>query len=48
MNQSERLIQFFHEFGQLRHLPRSGYAFLGSGSESVAEHTSRTAAISVA
>lgn len=45
MDHSIRLIQFFHEFGQLRHLPRSGYAFLGSGQESVAEHTSRTAAI---
>ena len=41
----ERLAQFFHEFGQLRHLPRSGYAFLGSGRESVADHSARTAVI---
>ena len=40
-----RLTQFLHEVGQLRHLPRSGYAFLGSGTESVAEHSCRTAVI---
>ena len=40
-----RMAEFFHEVGQLRHLQRSGYAFLGSGSESVAEHTCRTAVI---
>ncbi len=40
-----RLTAFFHEVGQLRHLPRSGYAFLGSGKESVADHTCRTAVI---
>lgn len=40
-----RLTEFFYEFGQLRHLPRSGYAFLGSGHESVAEHVCRTTAI---
>ncbi len=40
-----RLADFLHEVGQLRHLPRSGYAFLGSGQESVAEHSHRTAVI---
>lgn len=40
-----RITQFLHEVGQLRHLPRSGYAFLGTGKESVAEHTCRTAVI---
>lgn len=41
----ERLVDFFHEVGMLRHTPRSGYAFLGSGGENVAEHSYRTAII---
>lgn len=36
-----RLADLFHEAGMLRHTPRSGYAFLGSGRESVAEHSYR-------
>ncbi len=43
-----RLADFFHEAGMLRHTPRSGYAFLGSGRESVAEHSHRTAIIGYA
>ena len=38
----ERLADFCNEAGMLRHTPRSGYAFLGSGKESVAEHSYRT------
>ena len=38
----ERLADFCNEAGMLRHTPRSGYAFLGSGRESVAEHSYRT------
>lgn len=40
-----RLVDFLYEAGMLRHTPRSGYAFLGSGRESVAEHCHRTAVI---
>ena len=43
--QLERITDFFHEAGHLRHTPRSGYAFLGSGSENVAEHSYRTSVI---
>lgn len=38
----ERLADFCNEVGMLRHTPRSGYAFLGSGRETVAEHSYRT------
>lgn len=37
----ERLADFFNEVGMLRHTPRTGYAFLGSGEENVAEHSYR-------
>lgn len=40
-----RLADFIQECGMLRHTPRSGYAFLGSGRESVAEHSYRTTVI---
>ncbi|MDR1857416.1 MAG: HD domain-containing protein [Desulfovibrio sp.] len=40
-----RLADFIHEAGMLRHTPRSGYAFLGSGKENVAEHSFRTTVI---
>lgn len=43
-----RLVDFFYEAGMLRHTPRSGYQFLGSGRESVAEHSHRTAVIGYA
>lgn len=43
--QLQRLADFIYEVGMLRHTPRSGYAFLGSGRESVAEHSHRTAVI---
>ena len=35
------LIDLFHEVGMLQHTPRSGFAFLGSGAQSVAEHSFR-------
>lgn len=38
----ERLADLCNEAGMLRHTPRSGYAFLGSGRENVAEHSYRT------
>ncbi|WFS62215.1 HD domain-containing protein [Pseudodesulfovibrio thermohalotolerans] len=40
-----RLVDFFNECGMLRKTPRTGYQFLGSGSENVAEHSFRTAVI---
>ena len=40
-----RLIDLIHDAGMLRHTPRSGYAFLGTGSESVAEHSYRMSVI---
>ena len=39
------LINFLFEVGMLKKTPRSGYQFLGSGQESVAEHSFRTAII---
>ncbi|MBR5733960.1 MAG: HD domain-containing protein [Desulfovibrionaceae bacterium] len=44
----QRLADFFHEAGMLRFTPRSGYQFLGSGRENVAEHSFRTAVIGYA
>ena len=41
----QRLTDFLNEVGMLRHTPRSGYKFLGSGQETVAEHSHRTAVI---
>jgi putative hydrolases of HD superfamily len=37
------IANFLFEVGMLSRTPRSGYQFLGSGSESVAEHILRTA-----
>lgn len=41
----ERIAQFLFEAGQLARTPRSGYALLRSGEQSVAEHAHRTATI---
>ncbi|MDR0467022.1 MAG: HD domain-containing protein [Deltaproteobacteria bacterium] len=41
----QRIVDFFHEAGMLRFTPRTGYQFLGSGKENVAEHSFRTALI---
>lgn len=38
---SENLVHLFNEIGMLAHTPRSGFAFLGSGQQSVAEHSHR-------
>lgn len=43
-----RLADLFNEAGMLRRIARSGFAFLGSGGESVAEHSFRTAIIGYA
>ena len=39
------IVNFLFEVGMLKKTPRSGYQFLGSGKESVAEHSFRTAII---
>ena len=44
-SQMTRLADFLFEAGMLRKTPRSGYQFLGSGAENVAEHSFRTAFI---
>ncbi|MGM0427934.1 MAG: HD domain-containing protein [Thermodesulfobacteriota bacterium] len=38
-----RAITFLFEAGMLKNTPRTGYQFLGSGKESVADHSFRTA-----
>ncbi len=43
-----RLTDFFFEVGMLRKTPRTGYQFLGTGQENVAEHSFRTAVIGYA
>ena len=42
------LANFLFEVGMLKRTPRTGFQFLGSGSESVAEHVLRTVFISYA
>ena len=44
-NQLKSYADFLFEVGMLRKTPRSGYQFLGSGQESVAEHSYRTTVI---
>jgi putative hydrolase of HD superfamily len=39
------IANFLFEVGILKRIPRSGYPFLGTGSESVADHTFRVAVI---
>ena len=41
----QRLADFLFEAGMLKKTPRTGFQFLGSGSENVAEHSFRTALI---
>lgn len=40
------IANFLYEVGMLNRTPRSGFQFLGSGDQSVAEHSFRTAIIS--
>lgn len=44
----QRLADFINEVGMLRFTPRTGYQFLGTGKENVAEHSHRTAVIGYA
>ncbi len=41
----DRIANFLFEAGMLKRTPRSGWQFLGTGSESVADHVFRTAMI---
>ncbi|MHB8765849.1 MAG: HD domain-containing protein [Deferrisomatales bacterium] len=41
----DRVANFLFEMGMLKRTPRTGWQFLGSGQESVAEHIFRTAMI---
>lgn len=43
----DRVADFLFEVGILKRTPRSGWAFLGSGAESVADHTFRAAVIAL-
>jgi putative hydrolase of HD superfamily len=42
-----RIIDFLFEAGMLKRTPRSGWQFLGSGAESVADHLFRSAMIAL-
>ena len=42
---TKKIIEFLFEVGMLKKTPRTGYQFLGSGGESVADHSFRTAVI---
>ncbi len=44
-SQGERLVDFINEVGMLRHTPRTGYQFLRTGNENVAEHSHRVTVI---
>ena len=39
------IVNLLHEIGMLSSIPRSGFAFLGSGKQSVAEHSFRVTLI---
>lgn len=41
----KQIVNLLHEIGMLSQIPRSGFAFLGSGKQSVAEHSFRVALI---
>lgn len=42
MKNTKSIVNFLFEVGMLSKTPRSGFYFLGSGQQSVAEHTNRT------
>jgi putative hydrolase of HD superfamily len=48
MSDDTALAEFIFETGMLAHTPRSGFAFLGSGQQSVAAHSHRMALIGLA
>jgi putative hydrolases of HD superfamily len=48
MTSIQSYVDLFHEVGMLALIPRSGFAFLGSGQQSVAEHSYRVTIIAYA
>lgn len=44
-SRTARLADFCYEAGFLRHIPRSGFPFLGTGKQNVAEHSYRVTVI---
>ena len=44
----KRAVDFLFEIGMLKRTPRTGFQFLGTGAESVADHSFRTAVIGYA
>ena len=48
MKDFRNIVNFLFEVGILAKTPRSGFYFLGSGEQSVAEHTNRTVFIGYA
>jgi len=44
-NSCKNIVNFFFELGMLKKTPRSGFQFLGSGRESVADHSFRVTMI---
>jgi putative hydrolases of HD superfamily len=45
---NEKIVNLLNEIGMLAHIPRSGFAFLGSGRQSVAEHSYRMTLVAYA
>lgn len=45
VNSMKEMVNFLFEIGMLKKTPRTGYQFLGTGSESVAAHSFRAAVI---
>ncbi len=41
----KKVVEFLFEVGMLKKAPRTGYQFLGTGKESIADHSFRTAVI---
>ncbi len=48
MKEINKIIDLLNEIGMLSAIPRSGFAFLGSGQQSVAEHSFRVALVAYA
>ena len=48
MNDNKKITNFLFEVGILAHTPRSGFHFLGTGQQTVAEHINRTCYIGYA
>ncbi|WP_042278581.1 HD domain-containing protein [Candidatus Protochlamydia sp. R18] len=45
MNQFRQIVNLLNEIGMLAQIPRSGFAFLGTGKQSIAEHSYRVSLV---